>query len=104
MCRFLLPYRVDEEIYLTTQPARRAWYSNLLQHPQFTFHLKNSVRADIPATATPVLDQHERERVFSAIIADLNQPLHRSYISQPVQPLEQWINGSPLMHVTFPEN
>lgn len=95
-------YRVDGEIYLTTQPARRDWYSNLLRHPQFTFHLKNSVRADLPATATPVLDHDDRERVFTAIVADLNQPLHRHYLAQPVQPVEQWMTGSPLMHVTFP--
>ena len=96
-------YRVDDEIYLTTQPASRSWYANLLEHPQFTFHLKNSVRADLSATAEPVLDQEERHRVFSAIIADLNQPRHSAYISQPVQPIEEWIDGSPLMHVTFPE-
>ena len=96
-------YRVDGEIYLTTQPAHRAWYSNLLRNPDFTFHLKGSVRADLAATATPVSDQRERARIFTSIIADLNQPLHRSYISQPVQPLEQWMTGSPLMHVTFPD-
>ena len=96
-------YRVENEIYLTTQPASRSWYANLLRHPQFTFHLKNSVRADLSATAEPVLDQEERHRVFSAIIADLNQPRHSAYISQPVQPIEEWIDGSPLMHVTFPE-
>jgi hypothetical protein len=97
-------YRVGGEIYLTTQPARRAWYSNLLKNPQFTFHLKGPVRADLSATALPVVDEPERARIFSAIIADLNQPLHRSYISQPVQPLEQWMTGSPLMHVTLLDN
>ncbi|MDZ8171978.1 nitroreductase/quinone reductase family protein [Microbacterium xanthum] len=94
-------YRVDGEIYLTTQPARRAWYANLLRNPDFTFHLKGAVRADLAATAAPVVAQHERARVFTSIIADLDQPLHRFYISQPVQPLEQWMTGSPLMHVTF---
>ncbi|WAP50740.1 hypothetical protein OL239_12000 [Arthrobacter sp. ATA002] len=29
------------------------------------------------------------------------QPLHRAYISQRVQPIEEWMTGSPLMHVTF---
>ncbi|HEY0249594.1 MAG TPA: nitroreductase/quinone reductase family protein [Gryllotalpicola sp.] len=95
-------YRVDHEIYLTTQPASRSWYANLLRHPQFTFHLKDSVRADLPATAEPVLDLADRRRVFEAVVADLNQPRHSSYISQPVQPVEDWIAGSPLMHVTFP--
>lgn len=96
-------YRVDDEIYLTTPPASRSWYANLLRHPQFTFHLKNSVRAELTATAEPVLDRGDRQRIFEAIIADLDQPHHSAYISQPVQPIEDWIDGSPLMHVTFPE-
>jgi hypothetical protein len=94
-------YRVDGEIYLTTQPARRSWYANLLAHPEFTFHLKNGVRADLDATAEPVLDPGERRRVFTAIVDDLNQPLHRGYLAQPVEPVEDWVSGSPLMHVTF---
>lgn len=96
-------YRVDDEIYLTTQPARRSWYANLLRHPRFTFHLTHSVRADLPAVAEPVLNVDDRRHVFEAIVADLDQPRHRAYISQPVQPVEEWIAGSPLMRVTFPE-
>ncbi|MFP7761675.1 nitroreductase/quinone reductase family protein [Marisediminicola sp. LYQ85] len=94
-------YRVDDEIYLTTQPASRSWYANLLQNPQFTFHLKNSVRADLPAMAQPVVDRDARRRVFESVIVDLNQPRHRAYIAQPVEPLEEWMARSPLMHVTF---
>ncbi|SMH42988.1 protein of unknown function [Rathayibacter oskolensis] len=94
-------YRVDGEIYLTTQPARRSWYANLLAHPEFTFHLKNGARADLAATAEPVLDSDERQHIFSAIVDDLNQPLHRGYLSQPVEPVGDWTSGSPLMHVTF---
>lgn len=94
-------YRVGGEIYLTTMPASRSWYANLLANPEFTFHLKHGLQADLPATAEPVLDRDERRRIFSDIIADLNQPLHRGYLSQPVQPVEEWVDGSPLMHITF---
>jgi len=94
-------YRVDGEIYLTTQPAARSWYANLLANPEFTFHLKNGIRADLAATATPVLDEHDRRRIFASIVDDLNQPLHRGYLAQPVEPVEEWVDGSPLMHVTF---
>ena len=94
-------YRVDGEIYLTTQPAKRSWYANLLANPEFTFHLKNGVRADLAATAEPILDPLERRRIFAPIVDDLNQPLHRGYLSQPVEPVEEWVSGSPLMHVTF---
>ena len=94
-------YRVDGEIYLTTQPARRDWYANLLANPAFTFHLKHGVRADLAARAEPVLDHNELRRIFTAIIDDLNQPLHRTYIAQPVESLDRWMSGSPLMHVRF---
>ena len=67
-------YRVEGEIYLTTQPARRHWYANLVAHHDFTFHLKHGVRADLPAVGVPVLDAAHRERVFRSVIADLNQP------------------------------
>jgi hypothetical protein len=94
-------YRVGDEIYLSSQPAARGWYANLLQHPRFTFHLKNSVRADLPATAEPVVDRDERYRIFDAIVSDLNHPRHRTYLAQPVEPVEEWVAGSPLMRVTF---
>ncbi len=94
-------YRVEDEIYLTTQPASRDWYANLLANPEFIFHLKHSVRVDLRARAEPVLDQDQRRRIFSSVIADLNQPLHRAYIAQPVEPLVRWMSGSPLMHVRF---
>jgi len=94
-------YRVDGEIYLTTQPAVRSWYANLRANPAFTFHLKNGVRADLAATARPEVDADVRRHVFGAIVDDLNQPLHRGYLSQPVEPVARWVDGSPLMHVTF---
>ncbi len=95
-------YRADGEIYLTTEPARRSWYANLLRHPQFTFHLKHGVRADLDAVATPVRDEYARARVFRAVIADLNQSWNPAGIPQPVAPLGEWMVGSPLMHITFP--
>ena len=96
-------YRVDDEIYLTTQPASRSWYANLLTNPEFTLHLKHGVRADLPAVAAPVLDERERRRIFQSIVDDLNQPMHSGYLAQPVEPVEEWVTGSPLMHVTFPQ-
>lgn len=94
-------YRVDGEIHLSSQPAVRAWYANLLANPAFTFHLKNGVRADLAARAEPVLDLTDRRRVFGSIVDDLNHPRHRAYLAQPVEPVEQWVEGSPLMHVRF---
>ena len=96
-------YRVDGRIYLSSSPAKRSWYANIVANPEFVFHLKNGVRADLRAVGTPVLDPARREAVFSSIIADLNQPGNPAGIPQPVEPLEEWMQGSPLIAVEFPE-
>mgnify|MGYP003350547853 CR=1 FL=1 len=45
-------HNVDGDVYITGAPPRaRSWYANLLAHPEFTFHLKNGIRADLAATA-----------------------------------------------------
>ena len=94
-------YRVDGVVYLSSQPASRGWYANLVANPRFTFHLKNGVRADLAATAESVLDADDRRHVFAAIIDDLNHPRHSAYLAQPVEPLEEWVKGSPLVRVAF---
>ncbi|MCQ1957470.1 nitroreductase/quinone reductase family protein [Arthrobacter sp. zg-Y826] len=96
-------YRVDGQIYLSTTPASRSWYANIVANPDFVFHLKNGVRADLHAVGTPVNDPDQREAVFSSIIADLNQPRNPAGIGQPVEPLEEWMERSPLISVEFPE-
>lgn len=96
-------YRADGEIYLSSTPARRAWYANIVAHPEFLFHVKNGVRADLRAIGTPVRDAETRRRVFTSIVDDLNQPRNPAGLPQPVAPVAEWMNGSPLIHVTFPE-
>ena len=86
-------YRVDDQIYLTGSPGRRDWYANLLANPDFTFHLKQSVAADLPARATPITDPDERRAIFARILSDLGQS----------QDLEAWLAGSPLTAVRFSE-
>ncbi|MFF0311685.1 nitroreductase/quinone reductase family protein [Streptosporangium sp. NPDC004379] len=54
--------------------AETDWHANLLADPGFTFHLKNGIRADLPARAMPVTDPAERQAVPAEIVADLNQP------------------------------
>ena len=43
-------HNIEGHLYITGRPPRpRDWYANLLTHPEFTFHLKQSVRIDLPA-------------------------------------------------------
>ena len=84
-------YRVDDQIYLTGSPGRRDWYANLLANPDFTFHLKQSVAADLPARAAPITDSEERRAIFERILADLDGSHN----------MEAWLEGSPLMMVRF---
>jgi deazaflavin-dependent oxidoreductase (nitroreductase family) len=93
-------YRAGGEIYLSSLPAPRSWYVNLEANPRFTLHLKNGVQTDLPAIATPVTDEDERRRIFTEIVADLNQPSNPGRISQPTS-VEAWVLGSPLMRVSF---
>ena len=57
---------IDGRVFITGSPGPRDWYANLVANPDFTFHLKESVRADLPARAVPVTDPEERRRVMSA--------------------------------------
>ena len=84
-------YRVDDQIYLTGSPGRRDWYANLLANPGFTFHLKQSVAADLPARATPITGREERRAIFERILSDLGGS----------ENLQAWLEGSPLMAVRF---
>jgi deazaflavin-dependent oxidoreductase (nitroreductase family) len=84
-------YRVDDQIYLTGSPGRRDWYANLLANPGFTFHLKQSVAADLPARETPITRREERRAIFERILSDLGGSAN----------LQAWLEGSPLMVVRF---
>src|ERR671915_492530 len=83
-------HNIDGHLYLTGRPPRpRDWYANLLAHPEFTFHLKQSVRADLPARATPILDQARRRAIIAAI--HQKRGVYRD--------LEAWVESSPLVAV-----
>jgi hypothetical protein len=84
-------HHIDGHECITGTPGRRDWYANLLAHPEFTFHLKQSVKTDLPARATPILYTARRR----AIIASIHQKLGGSW------DLEAWVEGSPLVAVEF---
>jgi deazaflavin-dependent oxidoreductase (nitroreductase family) len=84
-------HNLDGQVYITGLPGRRDWYANLLAQPDFTFHLKESVVADLPARATPVTDPRQRRTVLARILEKLGRQAG----------LETWVADSPLVAVSF---
>ncbi len=92
-------HNLNGKLYITGQPGRpRSWYANFLANPAFTFHLKESIQADLPARAIPILTVSERRSVLGGILAKLNADLGESNRN-----LEEWVAGSPLVQVILEE-
>jgi hypothetical protein len=87
--------QVDGRTYITGTPGPRDWYANLLENPNFIFHLKGSVQADLPARARFVLNPAERRAILS-------DPCMAWYHEQ-VDSLDELFTGSPLIEVIFTE-
>jgi deazaflavin-dependent oxidoreductase (nitroreductase family) len=80
-------HNFDGKLYITGSPGRRDWYANLVANPHFTFHLKQSTQADIPAKAIPITDEAERRRVLSKVVVKWNKQ----------DELEAFMQSSPLV-------
>ncbi|GAB4084840.1 hypothetical protein GCM10028784_14700 [Myceligenerans cantabricum] len=94
-------YHVAGRTYLCSGTViSPSWYVNLVANPEFTFHLKHGVRADLRATARPVTDVQERHAVLGEMVEDLNQPSNPGTLAQPVR-LEDWERQCKLVEVTF---
>src|SRR3990172_1660402 len=79
-------------VYISGMPGRRDWYANLLAKPDFTFHLKRGLKADLAARATPILDEAERRRLLQSVTRGWGQEAQ----------LERFVADSPLVEGTFP--
>jgi hypothetical protein len=88
-------HNIDGRIYLTGTPGKRDWYANMLAHPAFTFHLKESATADLAARARPITEPAERRAVLSRILVN---------VGRPASDLPAWEAGSPLVEVVFDES
>jgi deazaflavin-dependent oxidoreductase (nitroreductase family) len=84
-------YNVDGRIYLSGSPGRRDWYANLRADPRLVFHLKESIRADLPARARLITDADERREAVAGIFAALGK------LGDP----EEWVARSPIAEVAF---
>jgi hypothetical protein len=85
-------HNVDGRIFITGTPGRRDWHANLLADPAFTFHLKESIQADLPAVARSITEPTEKRAVFEVLLERLG------YADR----IETWLADSPLVEVTFP--
>ena len=80
-------------IYISGMPnpqRERAWLLNLRANPNLTFHLKQLVTADLPATAREITDEAERRAVLPGIARVWRREL------------EPMVQFSPLIEVTIP--
>jgi deazaflavin-dependent oxidoreductase (nitroreductase family) len=82
-------HNFDGVLYISGMPGRRDWYANLVSNPQFTFHLKQSTRADIPASARPITDEAERRQVLAKVVEKWRRQAE----------LEAFVQSSPLVEV-----
>jgi len=85
-------HNIDGRIVLSGMPGPRDWYANLLADPRFTFHLKGAVKADLPATARPILEPTERREVMARVAQNWRRT-----------DLEVMLMHSPLVEVSFSE-
>ena len=86
----LVYHNVNGHILISGQPGRpRSWLANLTAHPRFTFHLKRSVQADLPATARVISETAEREQFLKPIAASWR-------IDHALM-----VDSAPLVEVTF---
>jgi len=82
-------HNLDGVLYISGMPGKRDWYANLVANPQFTFHVKQSAQAELPARATPITDEAARKQVLSRIVAKWGRQAE----------LESFLQHSPLVQV-----
>jgi deazaflavin-dependent oxidoreductase (nitroreductase family) len=82
-------HNFDGRLYISGLPGKRDWYANLVANPHFTFHLKKSTQAGLPATAIPITDEAERRRLLTRVVQKWNRQ----------DQLEAFVQSSPLVEV-----
>lgn len=75
--------------YIAGRPEPKGWYANMMAQPTITLHLKQSVQADLPATAHPVLEEAERRQLFQRFFGD----------SALMTDLEAWVQHAKLVEL-----
>ena len=86
-------HNINGRIYISGQPRRerRKWLANLEADPNFSFHLKGRVKADLPARARIITEEAERREILPHVA--------RAWRVKDVEPMVAY---SPLNEVTVP--
>lgn len=89
----LVFHNIDGRIVISGSPSRRkrGWIWNLEADPHLTFHLKRTVRTDLPATARVITDPQERRQLAEWIVAN-------AWRNQDVEAMTRF---SPFIEVTI---
>jgi hypothetical protein len=80
--------RIDDRVFITGMPGTRSWLDKLYANPEFTFHLKESLQADLPARARVITDRAELRQVSTLLLDD---PFSTEF--------EEWVANSPLIEI-----
>jgi deazaflavin-dependent oxidoreductase (nitroreductase family) len=85
-------HNIDGRIYISGIPSRkrRSWLANLDANPNFKFHLKGKVSADLPAKARIIDQEAERREILPHIARNWGR-----------KDLEMMVQYSPLIEVTI---
>ena len=85
-------HNIDGRIYISGMPSlnKRAWLANLEANAGFTFHLKGTVKADLPATARVIDEDAERRAILPHIARIWGR-----------KDVEEMVRHSPLIEVTI---
>jgi deazaflavin-dependent oxidoreductase (nitroreductase family) len=84
-------HNIDGRIYISGMPGfKRSYMANLAADPQFTFHLKGAVHADLAANARIISDASERREVLTEVARNWKR-----------DDLDTMVDTSPLFEVTI---
>jgi len=89
----LVFHNFDGRVYISGMPGRRSWLANLEADPDFVFHLKGPIKADLPARARVIKDPAERRDVLTRVAGVWRRT-----------DLDRMINTSPLIEVEFEDS
>ncbi len=84
-------HNLEGRLYITGTPGQRDWYKNMVANPEFTFHLKQTTKADLAAKATPIVDPTQRREILAAI----DHKVGRGW------DVDAWVEESPLVEVAL---